>query len=228
MALLAHIVAGGLGLVAGFVALYAAKGARLHRKAGMVFVCSMLAMTTTGTVMAAARNAWPALNVPAALITAYLVITGLSTVRPSTGGTRRLAVVAMLVALAVGVFTLALGLAAVAAGGEWRGMPAFPFFLFGVIGLSGAVGDLRLLRSGPPEGTARVARHLWRMSLALFIAAMSFFIGQSDEVPKAFRIMPLLAVPPLAVLATMLYWLWRVRFRRPRPAMAAVAAAEVA
>ena len=44
--LFVHIVAGGLGLVSGFVALYAAKGARLHRKSGRVFFYAMLTMWT--------------------------------------------------------------------------------------------------------------------------------------------------------------------------------------
>ena len=35
---------------------------------------------------------------------------------------------------------------------------------------------------------------------------MSFFIGQADEFPEALRIMPLLALPVLAVLVTMLDW----------------------
>ena len=52
------------------------------------------------------------------------------------------------------------------------------------------------------------------MGLALFIATMSFFLGQSDEIPKSLRHPALLATPILAVLVTMLYWLWRVRIRR--------------
>jgi len=53
------------------------------------------------------------------------------------------------------------------------------------------------------------------MCFALFIAALSFFIGQADEFPKALRTFPLLALPVVAVLVTMVYWLWRVRIRRP-------------
>ena len=41
-----HIVAGGLRLASGF-ALHAAKGATLHRKRGMVFVCTMLTMSVS-------------------------------------------------------------------------------------------------------------------------------------------------------------------------------------
>jgi hypothetical protein len=43
---------------------------------------------------------------------------------------------------------------------------------------------------------------------------LSFFIGQAQVFPRPIRIMPMLALPVLAVLLTMLYWLWRVRVRR--------------
>ena len=104
-------------------------------------------------------------------------------------------------------------------------MPAFPFVMFGVVAVLGTVGDVRVLRSGALRGSPRIARHLWRMSFALFIAALSFFIGQSDELPASLRIMPLLALPVLAVLVTMLYWLWRVRIRRSLRGVTVVPAA---
>jgi predicted histidine transporter YuiF (NhaC family) len=64
------------------------------------------------------------------------------------------------------------------------------------------------------RGAKRIARHLWRMCMALLIAAFSFFIGQAKVIPRPIRIVPLLMVPPLLVLFTMLYWMWRVRARR--------------
>jgi uncharacterized membrane protein len=88
MAYLTHIVAGTLALLSGYVALYAGKGERVHRRAGMVFVYSMLAMCAGGLLLAIARGAAPYLNVPAALLTAYLVITALTTVRPVTSHPR--------------------------------------------------------------------------------------------------------------------------------------------
>lgn len=120
----------------------------------------------------------------------------------------------MLVAAAVGVLDLTLGLDAVANGGSRNGVPAFPFFLFGSVGVMASAGDLRLLRSAPLTGARRLTRHLWRMSFALFIAAMSFFFGQAKVIPKPIRIPALLALPVVAVLVTLLYWLWRVRIRR--------------
>ena len=48
MTLLVHFLAGGLGLVFGYVALSAAKGAPLHRKSGMLFVYAMLTRRSSG------------------------------------------------------------------------------------------------------------------------------------------------------------------------------------
>ncbi len=227
MTYLVHILAGCLGLASGFLALYAAKGSWLHRRAGMVFVYFMLTVCTAGLVMALGRNVAPSVNVPAALITAYLIITSLTTVRPLAAGGRWLHVGGMLVALSVGVVMTRFTFEALA-GRAPDGMPAFPFIMFGTVGVLGAVGDVRVMRSGPLRGVSRLARHLWRMCFALFIAALSFFIGQSDEFPEALRIMPLLALPLLAVLVTMFYWLWRVRVRRRLRGIVGVIAAEAA
>lgn len=222
-----HILAGCLGLISGFLALYVTKGSRLHRRAGMVFVYVMLTTSMAGLVMAIGRNVAPSVNVPAALITAYLIITSLTTVRPLAAGGRWLHVGATLVALSVSVVMVRFTVETLA-GRAPDGMPIFPFIMFGTVGFLGTIGDVRILRSGPLRGVSRLARHLWRMCFALFIAALSFFIGQSDEFPEALRIMPLLALPVLAVLATMFYWLWRVRVRRRLRGIVGISIAEAA
>jgi hypothetical protein len=143
------------------------------------------------------------------------VLTGLLSVRPLANALagQALGVYLMCAAFVTGLFCLVLG--AVPAAASLRGnLPAFPFLLFGAINTLGAVGDLRLLRAGGVGGAKRINRHLWRMSMALWIAVMSFFIGQADEFPPQLRIMPLLATPVVAVLVTMLYWVWRVRVRK--------------
>jgi hypothetical protein len=214
MTLIVHIVAGSLGLISGFIALYSAKGAALHKRAGIVFVCTMLTMSTAGLSIALVRGVAPMINVPAALVTASLVITALTTMRPPSPTARWLNLAAMTTLLAVGLTNLAFALQAFANGGQRNGIPAFPFILFGLAGTIAGAGDLRMLRSGPLHGARRIARHLWRMSFALFIAALSFFIGQAKVIPEPIRIMPLLALPVLMVLVTMFYWLWRVRIRK--------------
>ncbi len=214
LTLLVHILAGALALGFGYVALYAAKGATLHRKSGMLFVYAMLTMAALGTVIAAGRSVAPAVNIPAASLTAYLVITALTTVRPPFAASRWLNPGGMLVALALGLTNLTFGFEALANGGKRHGIPAFPFLMFGVVALLASTGDFRMIRAGRLRGAPRIARHLWRMCFALLIAALSFFLGQAKVFPKPIRIIPLLMIPVLAVLVTMLYWLWRVRIRR--------------
>jgi uncharacterized membrane protein len=211
MTLLVHIVAGGFVLVLGAIALSATKGGPLHRRSGILFVYAMLTMAIAGVMMAPLRGVAPAVNIPAGLLTAYLVITALTTLRPRSAGSRLVDLGAMLVAFAVGLTSLAFGLEALAVKRNW--MTAFPFLLFGVVGLLAAASDLRLLRSDGLGGAARLARHLWRMCFALFIAATAFFLGQPGAFPKALRSPALLGLPVLMVLVILLYWLWRVRIK---------------
>ena len=221
-----HILAGSLGVLFGYVALYATKGGTLHRKSGLLFVYTILMTAVFGMAIAAARDVAPAINIPAGLLTIYLVVTSLATLRPPAGGSRWLALGAMLVALAVGLTSLTFGFEALANGGTRKGMPAFPFFMFGTVGLLATVGDVRMIRSGALRGASRLARHLWRMCFALFIAAISFFIGQSQVFPQPLRNPALLGLPVLAVLVTMVYWLWRVRVRRSLRGIVIVSAPE--
>jgi uncharacterized membrane protein len=223
-----HITAGALGLLSGYVALYSTKGASLHRRSGMVFVYVMFTMAITGMIITIARQSAPAVNLPAALLTAYLVITALTTVRPLARGGYGLHVGGMILVCAVGVMSLKFGVEAIANGGKRNGIPAFPFFMFGIVGVLASVGDARLLKSGALRGALRLTRHLWRMCFALFIAALSFFIGQADVIPKPIRIQPLLALPILAVLLTMIYWMWRVRFKRSLRGIVTVARPDIA
>ncbi|MFN2601426.1 MAG: hypothetical protein ABR582_01580 [Gemmatimonadaceae bacterium] len=208
-----HIIAGTIGIITGFIALFAVKGATLHRKVGIVFVVAMLTMAIFGATIAAAFNAAPEINVPVGLLTAYLVVTSLVTVRPPASGSSRLSVGLMLLAMALSLTLIFTGVNMLAGPlAKFAGV----FFIFALIALLATAGDIRMLRSGPLHGRFRLARHLWRMSTALLIAAFSFFIGQAKVIPKPIRIIPLLLVPPLVVLVTMLYWLWRVRFKKSR------------
>jgi uncharacterized membrane protein len=210
-----HIIAASIGLMSGTIALTVRKGRTLHRRSGMVFVGAMCAMCGTALISAVARG--QVINVMAALTTAYLVLTGLMTVRPPSSGSRRGDVALMLVALTLGTATTAAGLTAIASpDGKIFGFPSFPFFLFGLLGLSGGIGDWRVIRSGALRGAPRLARHLWRMCMALFIAAASFFSIRTRVAaifPVALTTPAARAVPVLLVLATMCYWLWRIRSR---------------
>jgi uncharacterized membrane protein len=211
--LVVHILAGGIALVAGAVALSAAKGGRLHRRSGLLFVYAMVTMALGGAVIALVRGAAPSINAPAGFTTTYLVITALTAVRPGSPRLRRIEAAAMAFGFTMGMVSVLSGLVTLAtATGAARGM-AYPLFMFGAAGLLCARADLRTLRGGRLQGPARLARHLWRMCLAMFIATGSFFLGQAQVFPDAIRTSGLLALPVVAVIAVTAYWLWRVRAR---------------
>ena len=197
-----HIIAGLIGIVSGFIALYTLKGAKLHRKSGMIFVYAMLAVAITGTAMGALILEMSAV-IPGTL-TFYLVITALRTVRHPDLKFHWIDLAAMLWGLTVGIISIIYGLVA-------EGQPTALYIVFGTVALLAAFGDIRMLSRGI-QGKQRITRHLWRMCLALFIATGSFFLGQSDEFPEQFRNYGVLAIPVLLVLSTMFYWLARISF----------------
>ena len=66
-------------------------------------------------------------------------------------------------------------------------------------------------------GPARLLSHVRCMCGAFFIATGSFFLGQADEIPNAFRVGPALALLAFTPLIVMLYWVRRLKRRTPVP-----------
>ncbi|HJQ10835.1 MAG TPA: hypothetical protein VJ840_07360 [Gemmatimonadaceae bacterium] len=208
-----HIVAGLVSLASGFVALYTRKGARVHRVSGIVFVYAMLVMAACGATMAVMRSQ-PA-NIAGGTITLYLVTTGLLTLRARDDTSRAIDAATMLVAFAISVFSLTVAINAVnSPTGRINGVPPHPMFVFAIVAFLAALGDGRTMIVGGLRGARRIARHLWRMCFAMFVATGSFFLGQAKVFPKPIRIIPLLAAPVLLVIVTMLYWMVRVPFTK--------------
>ena len=117
----------------------------------------------------------------------------------------------MVMAFAVGVACFALAVAALAERTQ-AGM-AYPLVMFGGVAFAAGAGDLRVIRAGGVRGAPRLARHLWRMCFALFIASIAFFLGRG-RVPEAIRTPALLASGVLLPIVAMLYWLWRIRGKK--------------
>jgi uncharacterized membrane protein len=212
-----HITAGLIALLTGAVALAVTKGGRVHRRFGTAFAVAMLAMASTGAVMAIYLRPNPA-NMMGGILTCYLVATGALTFRSAYVASARAMTASLLVAAIASASCLILGVVAIRMGGAIDGIPSPPIFMFAVVAGLAAIGDARVLRAGGIAGSARLRRHLWRMGFAMFVATGSFFLGQAKLFPDALRKPMLLAIPVLLVLATMAYWLVRVRWWRPRAA----------
>jgi len=206
-----HIIAGVIGLVSGAIALSARKGAKLHRKSGMIFVYAMMVFAITGTVMGSLLSEMAAV-IPGVL-TFYLVLTSLLTIRRPVLNFHWIDLGAMLLGLTVGIASVRFGLQALDnANGGTEGGLAVTYFMFGVVALLATLGDIRVMLAGGIQGAHRIARHLWRMCFALFLASISLFVGQTQVFPEPLRNSGLLPIPVLLVLFLMFYWLARVLF----------------
>ena len=207
-----HIVAGLIAIVSGYIAIFAVKGAKLHRKSGVIFVYSMLILAFTGAVLGVLKGQ-PG-NASGGALTFYLVATALLTVRRDQSF-HWIEVTATVVAIAVGTLTLMAGVEALnSPRGRLNGVPFGMIFFMGTVTMLAALGDIRAMWVGGLKGAHRIARHLWRMCFALFVAAGSFFLGQAQVFPKPIRIFPLLAIPALLPLVLLIYWMARVLLTR--------------
>jgi uncharacterized membrane protein len=221
-----HIAAGGLAIILGAVALSVKKGGTIHRRSGLLFVYAMLIMGVSASILSLLEGRADG-NVLAAVLTAYFVGTALTTVRPVSSWTRRINAVALTVAVVLAARCALSGARMVnTPGRDLNGVPnqtaGMMSLIVGVLLVMAAAGDVRIMRFGMPHGGPRLARHLWRMCFALFIAAGSFFSLRervAQILPEPFTSGPMRALPIVLLFGAMFYWLWRVRSRRTLPVL---------
>lgn len=204
-----HILGGAVSLFAGAAALYFRKGSTPHRAAGNIFFIFMLIMSGTGAVIAFTQQ--ESVSILAGLLTFYMVATGWATVKQAERTIGGFESVAMVAACAIAIYGGFLGLEAMnSEDGRKDGFPAFIYLLFGGIAAIAALSDIsNILRKGV-AGAQRIARHLWRMSYAMYMAVSSFFLGQQQVFPEALQGSPLLFAPVLIVIALLFFWLIKV------------------
>lgn len=206
-----HISGGTMGIASGWTSLLARKGGRLHRVAGTVFFISMLAMAGVGATVSPFLDEDQWVNTTAAVFTLYLLATSWVTVRRRPGEVGRFERVAVIVPL--GLVALG-GVLLVAGRAIDRAADFATVYAFAVLAALAAACDLRMIRRGGVAGSGRIARHLWRMTFALFVATGSFFLGQQKFLPEGVRGTFIPAIPVLGVLG--LLALWMIRTRVPR------------
>ncbi|MEW5927091.1 MAG: hypothetical protein AB1941_06395 [Gemmatimonadota bacterium] len=221
-----HVAAGALAIVLGAVALSAKKGGTVHRRSGRLFVWAMLVMGVSAAILGL-RDGPADGNVTAAVLTAYFVGTAWTTVRPASPWTRRIDAAALATAAGLALLAVVGGVRMIASprlspGGVPLRTTGVMSLVLAAALLLAAAGDLRVVRSGMPRGGPRLARHLWRMCFALFIAAGSFFSIRervAKVLPEPFTTAPMRALPIVLLFGAMFYWLWRVRGRRTPPVL---------
>lgn len=217
-----HIAAGMNALVAGTAAVAARKGGRLHGQAGTLFFGSMLVLGVTASVLEPLRTPEPGSPVGGIMV-CYFAATSWVAARRRDGTTGRFEIAACAAALVMAGLMVWGGLngAATPAG-------TGPIFALAAILIIAGLLDLNAILRARLSPAQRIARHLWRMCFAFFIATGSFFLGQQDVMPEAVRGSPILFILAFAPFGVMAFWLVRLRFAkglrrlslRPQPAAA--------
>ena len=205
----AHIAGGLIAIVAGFVAVVARKGGRLHGQAGTLFFGAMLVLGLSAAILEPFREPEPGSPI-GPLLVCYFVGTSWVTARRRDGRTGKFEMIACVLALGAAAGIAWSGLAGAATTPVGRG----PVFAFAAICLLAGLGDLNIVLRKRMSAAQRLSRHLWRMCFAFFVATSSFFLGQQDIMPEAVRGSPILFVLAFAPLAIMAFWLVRLRFAK--------------
>ena len=214
LALAFHVATGVVALTAGSIAIGARKGGTLHRRAGLVFVVSMIAMgfAAVGISFYEGKE-----SVTGGALTAYLVFTAWTTLRPLPRARRQIETLLMVFAFTMAALGYVHGYNALSRpGNRIEGIPAGMVFFMTTIILLAAIGDARMIRAGGIQGSRRLARHLWRMCYGLFIATGSFVaqLVRMSFMPEWTRSVPVILVLAAGPLVVLSYWMWRVRLRQ--------------
>jgi uncharacterized membrane protein len=218
-----HIVAGLIALPAGTLAVVARKGGAMHLKAGMCFFAAMLVLGVTAAILEPLREPPGSGSPIGGLIVCYFVATSWTAARRRDGTTGRFEIAACAAIFILFVLMIWGGLT----GSTTPAGPGPVFAIAGVCLIAGLL-DLNAILRCKLTSAQRIARHLWRMCFAFFIATGSFFLGQQDALPEAVRGSPALFVLAFAPFGVMAFWLVRVRFStmigrlklKPRPVAA--------
>lgn len=211
--LVIHICGGVLGCLSGAAALVYRKGSNAHIQAGRIFVATMLIMAAAGVYLAIAKSK-PG-DVLGGALTLYLVATSWITARRRTGKPGVFDGCALLAALTLVTVTATWAAeAATNSTGMKNGYPPGVFVFLGSVALIAVVGDIRMLVRGGVTGVQRIARHLWRMCFALFIASASIFMARQRLFPAIMRTSGMLYLLSFLPLVLMIFWLVRVRRSR--------------
>jgi uncharacterized membrane protein len=219
LAIVIHVGGGTIGLVSGTIAIFARKGGALHRKAGTVFVVSMLIMAVFAAYLGVAVPD-QLVNLVIGTLTFYLVATAWMAVwrrEGAVGLPEKIAFGIILVVLApfaILAFQLATGMEPLFKSAvPYKGPVTIAVYGFTSVMAIAAIADAKMLVSGGISGAPRIARHLWRMCLGLTLAAGSAFTnGLPRLLPGPLHVPPAFFVPQFLPLILLIFWMIRVRF----------------
>ena len=178
--LIIHISAGFTALIVGLIPMFFAKGTRLHKRAGLVFVYCMMIVAATALLLCGLQpfKMLRLFLAGIAIFSFYLTMTGWRATKQKKTGPTTADKTLTFVTLAVSVAMIGFGIYLLALNGLVF-MPIV-FTFFGVLTLVFATRDVQLMRQ-PTEKMHWLFQHFTRMGgayIATFTAALVTNVGR--------------------------------------------------
>lgn len=200
---LIHFPTGTVTILAAIIAFYYSKGSTKHKKAGQIFIISMLIMLISGGVAGALKGSVGDIFLAALLF--YTVFTAWLTVR------HRQPMIGIIEYLAL-VYIIIFGLVAISINPQSYKVEEPALFIFyAIMSVIFAVGDIRNILLKGMKQTHRLARHIWRIFFALVWAALAFGDKIIKMLDSTIEQLPyVVVIPAIIVLCIMIYWLLKI------------------
>lgn len=208
-----HFLAGCISLAGLCVAFAAPKGALLHRAGGLIFVITMLALTSTGLWMSISREIL--FTVFLSLISFHCILSGWA-----AAGNNKLAHIITRGSWASSSL-IAIGaiwggqIARAAPGKQLNDLPVGAFYFVAALSTLIFLQDLTYLLFHSNSQNKRITRHVWRMGFSAFLATGIFFFGNNHVLPDFLRAPIILATPVILVVILTVFHAFRTRFFAP-------------
>lgn len=205
-----HILAGTIAILAGFLSIIPRKGSPIHIALGTCYFYSMLIMAGMASFLAAFSTSEP-INVLVGIFTMYLVLTGKFAAANHLGKITRKETATSILGFLLFIGFITLLILAIQNGKPLMdGVYIEAYYFFVLLSSIAVTLDVKVLVNRGVFGKQRVARHLWRMILALFIATTSLVYGQPQVFPDVIRSSGILNIPVLIIVLSLIFWLIKV------------------
>ncbi|MFK8037527.1 MAG: DUF2306 domain-containing protein [Crocinitomicaceae bacterium] len=198
--IIVHATFGGIALVTGLISMIVYKGQNLHKKSGKIFVYTMLISAVTALFIALMPNHENPFLFAIGIFSTYLVLTGYRALRFKRKQISLKLDIALAWVMAVTGFLMIV-------------MPTiltqkFNIVLgvFGIVGISLAIQDLRLFRNSKRLQKGWLKLHIGKI-MGGYISAVTAFIVVNQLIPGIYGWL----LPTVLGSAFIAYWMRKVR-----------------
>lgn len=197
-----HIVAGGLALLAGPIAMFNQDGGKLHRKSGIIYFYSMMVIFVSSIILSIVRENWFLFMV--GIFSCYLVLTGYRALKLKMlhrgQKAEKIDWSILIISLLAGLGLIAMGIWMFWSLGNSFGLVPF---IFGGVMMSGVKEDYQRFTVPPTEKNHWLLKHIAGM-MGGYIGTLTAFLVQNIETDPGFIawLAPTVILTPVIIYST--------------------------